>query len=236
MSTIPEDPPSRSTQRTPRRSRPQTFASDNGPVVETAHQQQQRSSISSVPQPLTPDSKDSCFFDFFYQIIFWMVHLSLSTVLSPILGKDRTPPTKESSSQSSSSPPKMDDPELAMPENNSVVANGCSESSSSSSYPPILKTESRRCSDALVEKKSVRFPPPERPRPPLGRIGLSSSSVSSCSSSSSRSVSSSESDSSSRSGGRSERSVRNSSRGRRTVSPLGRLSSSRIHHSSYFLE
>eukprot|EP00579_Thalassiosira_antarctica_P026908 CAMPEP_0202016452 /NCGR_PEP_ID=MMETSP0905-20130828/34455_1 /ASSEMBLY_ACC=CAM_ASM_000554 /TAXON_ID=420261 /ORGANISM="Thalassiosira antarctica, Strain CCMP982" /LENGTH=210 /DNA_ID=CAMNT_0048576833 /DNA_START=56 /DNA_END=684 /DNA_ORIENTATION=+ len=199
MSSPQEDHPSRSSQRPPRRSRSHPDASD-GPDGSAGHQQ--RSSRSNKPQghKLTPETKDACLFDFLYRAVFSLVHMALSMVLSPVLSKDR-PRTNESSQSLS---PNMDDPELAMPENGSV-ANSCG---SSSSYPPILKTDFRRCSSSPeTEKKSVRFPAPERARPPLGRIGLTSSSIS-FSSSSSRSLSSSESESSSRSGGRRERPAR----------------------------
>lgn len=230
------DCPSRSSRRPPRRSR--TRSDPPGSPGESSDlDRQERSSRPSGPQhhELSPDvADDSCFFDFFYQVIFSLVHLALSVVLTPVLGKSlarRREPWKP--------PPKanVDDPELAIPE---------SDSESVGSYQPILKTMSRRCGDNLSEKKSVRFPPPER-RIPLGRIGLPSSSSSSSSSSrsvSSRSscfspsVSSSDSESSSSRGERREGAVRNSkplgSRRRLSPLPLGRFPSPRMNHSTYY--
>eukprot|EP00584_Thalassiosira_punctigera_P014331 CAMPEP_0172568278 /NCGR_PEP_ID=MMETSP1067-20121228/119258_1 /TAXON_ID=265564 ORGANISM="Thalassiosira punctigera, Strain Tpunct2005C2" /NCGR_SAMPLE_ID=MMETSP1067 /ASSEMBLY_ACC=CAM_ASM_000444 /LENGTH=236 /DNA_ID=CAMNT_0013359841 /DNA_START=35 /DNA_END=746 /DNA_ORIENTATION=+ len=154
MGNSQEDYPTRSSQRPPRPSRPQTDALEE--VPDESSDNQQRSSRSGGPQhqKLTPDSEDFCFFDIFYRVIFSIVHLALSTVLSPVLSKERMQP-KNNESLQPLLPKRMDDPELAMPDtdNQSVV--------SSSSFQPILKTETRRCNDLSAEKKSVRFPAPE---------------------------------------------------------------------------
>jgi hypothetical protein len=211
----------------------------------------QRQQRSSAPQHhlLTSDTPvgGARLFDLFYSLIFSLVHVALTVVLAPVLGNKgqqrhqsrRSHPPTESSVRSL--PPNMgeSDPELAMPGIESLSSGG------NASYQPILKTQSlsrRCCGDNIPaptdnNQKSVRFPAPERPRPPLGRIGLSSSSLTSSSSGSTASTSSSLTSE----GGR-ERpsrltpqttSRRGNSGARMASSPF---KSSRMAHSTYFLE
>lgn len=224
MSNPQEDHPPRSPEQSPRdvRCLPDVRLDGSDGSV-----QGQRSSRSNSQYPPNAKTADDCLFDFLYRLIFSLVRSALSVVLSPLLGKDL--PTKGETLLSQSF--HVTDIELARQESSNSAA------SSSNSYPPILKTESRRYCDISPEKKSVRFPVSERPRPPLGRIGLSSSST--FVSNSSRSVSSSESKSSSiHEPWRRERSPCpaqvNSSR--RKSPPLGRMSKARMHQSSYFVD
>lgn len=204
----------------------------------------------SAPQlhQLTPDARvgGARLFDLFYSIIFSLVHVTLTAVLSPVLGNKaqqrhqrRSRPSTESSMRSL--PPIMgeSDPELAMSGVERLSGRG------SASYQPILKTQgtSRRFSGDNVPAlpdyhiKSVHFPAPERARPPLGRIGLTSSSVISSASGSTASNSTSSKSDSRR--GRPCRltpqtsSSRSNSGTRFASSPFN---SSRMAHSTYFLE
>lgn len=235
MSVSHEEYQQQQQQQRPRRSRPQHMEKMAGPssvVVDP---------IRLSPEPTTTeDAAAAGIFDFFYQLIFSLVHIALTVVLSPVLGKDQKKQRQRSKSKScaasesssqqslpSPNPPMMDDPECGM-----SVGSGSSNSSGSSSnsrsyshHQPILRRSGGEPTSA--EKKSVRFPAPERSRPPLGRFNVSSSS-SVCSASSGSSSGSSSSKS------RRDRSARMpSSRGK---SPLGRLGGRRMNHSSYFLE
>lgn len=226
------------------------------------HQQLLRSSTPHHHQLSREPTKDVAqIFDFFYQVVFSLVHIALTVVLAPVLGGkehkrhnnqrrtrgDEYPmPSQSSSSSSLPQVDMMDDPESGI----SVGSRGSAASSSaSSSYQPILKVQLHQQHQQRVsghssgEKKSVRFPVPQRSRPPLGRIGLNSSSpaISSSSSRSAASSSSSRSETKRRDSRNSTASSRsstapNNKRGsRRTTSPLGRLASPRMQ-STYFLE
>jgi hypothetical protein len=212
-------------------------------------ERQLRSSSAPQHHQLTPDARvgGARLFDIFYSVIFSLVHVTLTVVLSPVLGnkaqqrhqRRSRPPTEPS--VVSSLPPIMgeSDPELAM--------SGVERPSgrTSSSYLPILKTQgtSRRCSGEYApaqpdnNHKSVHFPAPERARPPLGRIGLTSTSVISSGSCSTASTSSSSKSNSKR--GRLSRltpltpPTRGNSSTRMASSPFN---SSRMAHSTYFLE
>ena len=173
---------------------------------------QSPSYIPSAPKP------DECIFDYFYRIIFAFVNAALTIVLDPMLKKARS--TNVSSACLTKPSPTHSDPEIAIPFDPPV---------DSSRAPRVHHYEQRR----HVQKR-VHFPVPERPRPPLGRICVSSSpsaaSLNFCDSSITSSSSSS------------DRS-RSSARGRVHSSKLGRLPLDRIrmspsprtHHSTYFL-
>jgi len=246
-----DDYPSRPPQRPPRRSRSHADAFDRPEQSFEENQSRSRPQRQTAPQhhALSPEMGDASTFDFFYQLIFSIVHAALSLVLSPVLGNGKGNKVRSSSQ---SLQPKMDDPELAMEEEVDYInPSYVRTNSNNGAYAPILRTDARR-SAGEIEKKSVRFPEPQRQRPPLGRIGLSSSrSLSSTSSaplprpsssrrphyrSDDRSVTSTESEPSYFRGERSSRSNFPRHGGRRARSPLGRLASSRMHHSSYFLE
>lgn len=236
-----------SSERPPRRARPHPDSMVSEHVMHEEHQ------ASTPPQhhEFTPEQpaegSASAAFDFFYSLVFSFVHAALTVLFSPVLRKDRRrrpASTKSKARRSSSWRTFMEnDPELAIPNDATDTSSNTRGSSSGSYHQPILKTQSSRLSSD--NKKSVRFPAPERSRPPLGRIGVGSSS-------SSVSSSSSNSSSSSRSGAR--RKERSSSRtgvtsysgsscttpsrgnGRRTSSSFGTMTSPRMSHSSYFLE
>lgn len=249
-----EENPSRSSQ--PRRPRPSR-------EEERRLQEARDGPDLSLPRrpraPLGPEPSEeaSQIFDFIYHLIYSLVHMGLTVILAPVLSgkreeRSRRTTTTEGRERSWDRPPLspvVEDPECGM----SV---GSDDRSDAPYRHPILKTQqSRRSSDfpASFEngngnKKSVRFPAPERSRPPLGRIGslkssaatVGSTSTASTSSSLSRSSSSTGSDSSGASSRR-DRSWRAShgdgrAGARRRSSPLGRLASPRMNHSTYFLE
>ena len=235
--------------------------------------QEQPTTISTMSEKESPQ-----FFDFLYQVIFSLVHLALTAVLTPVMGRKKSkksrrtnshhaaaeyqqqccPPSPPIKCMSSTMPPPshmdmMDDPESGMSVSSGSVSSHSSRDSShsshrSSSYPqqqhhqPILRRASQQqphqssLDDIYREgsRKTVRFPVPERSRPPLGRIGAHSSSSVSSSSVSSTSSSSSSAESR-RESTRRTTSRREGSSHRRTPSPLGRLASRRMH-STYFLE
>ena len=234
------------------RSRPSTRRSRSRVAMESpSSDYPQRQHRSSAPQhqQLTSDTRvgGARLFDLFYSLIFSLVHVALTAVLSPVLGNkgqqrhrrcSQHPP--ESSARSLSPNMRERDPELAM----SGVASH-SDCGGASSYQPILKTQNlsrRGCGDNVPSlmnnnHESVRFPAPERARPPLGRIGLSSSSVTSSSSGSNISTSSSQ-----RSEGRRENPSRfapqttpNRSHNDTRVASSP-FKSSRMAHSTHFLE
>eukprot|EP00571_Detonula_confervacea_P008559 CAMPEP_0172315078 /NCGR_PEP_ID=MMETSP1058-20130122/24046_1 /TAXON_ID=83371 /ORGANISM="Detonula confervacea, Strain CCMP 353" /LENGTH=250 /DNA_ID=CAMNT_0013029075 /DNA_START=65 /DNA_END=817 /DNA_ORIENTATION=+ len=250
MSAIHEDRPSQSStpkRPLPRRSRSHPDSMD----CDHMHEEHQRSSSTPQHHQLTPkqsvNSGAQHAFDFFYSLVFSLVHAALTIFLAPVLRKDRR---RTASSKVRRSPSwrscysAESDPELAIPErgDDSTSSRSTTTSSSGGSYhQPILKTQSSRLSSE--NKKSVRFPAPERSRPPLGRIGVgsSSSSVSSSStgSSSSRSSGGRRERSSSRTGssnGSMSRTTTPLRSDRRTSSPFGRMTSPRMSHSAYFLE
>lgn len=265
--------PQRHVERSsPRRARC-TPEGPEGPEGSSSSDRCDPSKTAPQHHALSADEHEVRVFDFLYRVIFSMVHMALSTILSPVLdgrggGKRRRKP--EPSRQQPSSYP---DPELAMPpstHSEDIHHHDNDRGTINPSYSPILKTESstRHCrvpskSDLSTgERKSVRFPAPERTRIPLGRIGLSSSSSlgsqktgsscsngsSVCSAGSSRSLDD-RAPASSQDTGRSSRgympqAINSASRhpafgGRRirTRSPLGRaLAAPRMRHSTYFLE
>lgn len=256
----PSQSPSSSKRLTSRRSVP----TEGEHII---HEEQQPRSSSSSPQhhQLTPDPPEDggpAIFDFFYSLLFSLVHSALTMVLAPVLRKDRRSRRKAAGSSTAESKEQRSpswrsfiekDPELAIPNDAQLdEATSVGSSSSVGSYhQPILKTQAchrTRISTSTStsdKKKSVRFPVPQRSRPPLGRIGVGSSS--------SPSVSSASSNSSSRSGVR--RVERSSSRtaltsgysssrrasprrgnGYRTSSPLQKMAGPRMTHSACFLE
>jgi len=168
--------------------------------VPTDHppESQQRGISSPQHHQLTPDTRvrGGKLFDLFYSLIFSLVHVALTAILAPVLGnKDQ----QRNRRRTHLPPHNMEesDPELAIPTDEIINMN----SGSSSFHQPILKSTqglSRRnfADDVAVpmenNNKSVHFPAPERARPPLGRIGLTPSSLSSsCSSGGSTASSSS---------------------------------------------
>ena len=224
---------------------------------------QQRGISSPQHHHLTPDTRvrGGKLFDLFYSLIFSLVHVALTAILAPVLGnKDQ----QRNRRRTHLPPHNMEesDPELAIPTDEIINMN----SGSSSFHQPILKSTqglSRRnfADDVAVpmenNNKSVHFPAPERARPPLGRIGLTPSSLSSSCSGGGSTASSSLSKRASKGGGStasSSSSKRASKRERRpkVITPQTTIISSpvksgvhmasspfqspRMVHSTYFLE
>lgn len=224
---------------------------------------QQRGISSPQHHQLTPDTRvrGGKLFDLFYSLIFSLVHVALTAILAPVLGnKDQ----QRNRRRTHLPPHNMEesDPELAIPTDEIINMN----SGSSSFHQPILKSTqglSRRnfADDVAVpmenNNKSVHFPAPERARPPLGRIGLTPSSLSSSCSGGGSTASSSLSKRASKGGGStasSSSSKRASKRERRpkVITPQTTIISSpvksgvhmasspfqspRMVHSTYFLE
>lgn len=202
-------------------------------------------------------------FEFLYGIIFSMIHTALMTILAPVLGDDKKKRRRESSkispksSQVDVSPEVIEEGVYGIPQqqqhqqlppvvDNSDCISVASHSSQHSSrshthrHPTIL----RRGSDPSENKKikSVRFPSRNvRAQPPLGRIGYTTSSLSSSSSKNSGSSLSSSDSSSGNSRERSSRPaavapVAMSTRRPRRSSPLRTMVTQRMAQTSYFLE
>eukprot|EP00581_Thalassiosira_minuscula_P019713 CAMPEP_0183728052 /NCGR_PEP_ID=MMETSP0737-20130205/27100_1 /TAXON_ID=385413 /ORGANISM="Thalassiosira miniscula, Strain CCMP1093" /LENGTH=260 /DNA_ID=CAMNT_0025959879 /DNA_START=53 /DNA_END=836 /DNA_ORIENTATION=- len=154
-----DDYPSRPPQRPPRRSRSHADAFDRPEQSFEENQSRSRPQRQTAPQhhALSPEMGDASTFDFFYQLIFSIVHAALSLVLSPVLGNGKGNKVRSSSQ---SLQPKMDDPELAMEEEVDYInPSYVRTNSNNGAYAPILRTDARR-SAGEIEKKSVRFPEP----------------------------------------------------------------------------
>jgi len=229
--------PQQTQQQQTRRSRPHpdnpdTMSSDMD--HQSSPDRPQHEQLSSSPPQLSPA------FDFFYSLIFSLVHAALTVVLAPVLGKASKTSRRRQRRDTERPITDDDDPELAMSytrdnvHDNSDGVSVASGGSGSGPYQPILRRESRRLSDlsSAENRKNVRFPEPaQRARPPLGRIGSSvlSSSVGS-SSHSAGSHSTGSSSSSSRE--RSSRSSRTAS-GHRTSSRPSTASSNNTRPSNF---
>ena len=212
----------------------------------------QQREISPQHHQVTPDDtrvRGGKLFDLFYSLIFSLVHVALTAILAPVLGnKDqqrnrrRTHLPPNESHVRSLQPHNMEESDLesAMPTDEII--------NMKSYHQPILKSSqglSRRnfADDVAVpmenNNKSVHFPAPERARPPLGRIGLTSSSLSSSTCGGSTASSSSLKRASKR-----ERRSKVISPQTTTSSPIksgvrmasSQFQSPRMVHSSYFLE
>jgi hypothetical protein len=233
--------------------RPSTRRSTSRTAVDSPSsvrpERQHRSSSAPQHHQLTTyDSRvgGARLFDLFYSLIYSLVHVALTAVLSPVLGNKaqrrhqrRSHPPNESVEMSL--PPNLEDsdPELAMSGVERLSCRG------SALYQPILKAQgiSRRCSGDSVpapignSHKSVHFPAPERVRPPLGRIGLTSSSLTSSSTGLTASTSTSSRGESRR--GRPSRLTPLTSPSRSncvTRAAPSTFNSSRMAHSTYFLD
>ena len=130
-------------------------------------------------QPLSPGrstvcntpTKDDCVFDLLYRLVFVVVHMALSIILAPVVKSKKT---SQPPSVCESSRPEHD-PEIAItPTVNNIVHT-----------TPVCHRERQVRFERRGKSSSL---PVDRPRPPLGRMGVSTSypdvaSLSSCDSS-----------------------------------------------------